>query len=409
MLADGEFVRQIAGAYEHLYDIVYLRTHPLAELLTRNAPLSRKERAWKLHHLLLDIIEELDPGAGAPVYSREWRRHRLMILRYVDGLDPQTVADRLAISRRTYYREHSDAVEAIAALLGERLISTSTEPGEAHDPDSKEDALSRLELLRLETARLARARRQVHLPEVVESAIELAQKLAGEKGISIDVELAKSAAHVTTDRNAMRAILLGILSYLVESLSSGAIHVRAWSENGRGILTVQSRGTRSAALPNDEEWVRLSMLEELGRMQGVHIAPLSDRSGLPGFRLQLSDRPRGTVLVVDDNDDVLQLFERYLAQHDYRVIVATTGSAAISLAKRLQPDAITLDLMMPDQDGWDVLQTLTNQPEIKHIPVIVCTVLSTKELSLSLGAASFLAKPVTEQSLIAALDALEIT
>ena len=62
---------------------------------------------------------------------------------------------------------------------------------------------------------------------------------------------------------------------------------------------------------------------------------------------------------------------------------------------------------MPDQDGWDVLQTLANQPETRHIPVIVCTVLSAKELALSLGAAFFLEKPITEKALISTLRMLD--
>jgi CheY-like chemotaxis protein len=62
--------------------------------------------------------------------------------------------------------------------------------------------------------------------------------------------------------------------------------------------------------------------------------------------------------------------------------------------------------MIPDPDGWSVLQTLSNQLETRHIPVIVCTVLGTKELAFSLGAAAFLEKPVTEEALLGALEAL---
>jgi CheY-like chemotaxis protein len=63
--------------------------------------------------------------------------------------------------------------------------------------------------------------------------------------------------------------------------------------------------------------------------------------------------------------------------------------------------------MMPKQDGWHVLQTLLNQPDTSRIPVIVCSVLKQKELALSLGATAFVEKPITEQALLSALDALE--
>src|SRR5437868_9740050 len=105
------YITQLAYAYEHISDLVYLRTHPLLDLLFRDSATSRKDQAWQLHHVLLDTIKELDPGPQAPAFSREWRRHRLMVLRYADGLTPQAVADQLAISRRHFYREHAMAIE----------------------------------------------------------------------------------------------------------------------------------------------------------------------------------------------------------------------------------------------------------------------------------------------------------
>ena len=128
MRSNTEFVEQLSDAYDHLYDLVYLRTHPLADLLLPNLGLRRKEKAWRLHKILLDVINELDPGPQAPVFSREWRRHRLMILRYEDGLDPQSVANELAISRRHYYREHDVAIQAVARILWDRRTVHSAEP-----------------------------------------------------------------------------------------------------------------------------------------------------------------------------------------------------------------------------------------------------------------------------------------
>jgi len=125
-----------------------------------------------------------------------------------------------------------------------------------------------------------------------------------------------------------------------------------------------------------------------------------------GFELALPIAER-TVLVVDDNEDVLELFRSYLQPHRYRVVTVRSAREVLDIARETQPYAITLDLMMPGQDGWDVLQTLLNQPETRSIPVIVCTVLRQKELALSLGAAAFLAKPVSESALLSALESLE--
>jgi len=411
MVSKEEFVDQVADAYEHLYDIVYLRTHALAELLVLDRSLSRKERAWQLHHLLLDVIDELDPGPQAPAFSRVWRRHRLMVLRYTDGLEPQAVADRLAISRRTYYREHEDAILAIASLLCDDGALDQVESQAAQQSNKDRDSLNRLELLRLEAARLSRVGRGTRLPEVIEGAVQLVQGMAEKKSIRIRVQPQSTLYQVGVDRSILRQILLGALGYLVGCLESGKIWVRAVQEGDEVLLSLEGQGIRSAggSASDSERQVLLSTLSELATMQEAQIHPITDRETVTGFRLVLPTvRPR-TILVVDDNEDALLLFQRYLSQHRYQVITAQTGAEAIALAKRTQPYAITLDLMMPDQDGWDVLQTLTNQPETRHIPVIVCTVLSAKELALSLGATFFLEKPITEQTLLSALGALEGT
>ena len=88
------------------------------------------------------------------------------------------------------------------------------------------------------------------------------------------------------------------------------------------------------------------------------------------------------------------------------MVTTQLAQDVLELAHQLRPYAITLDLMMPDQDGWDVLQMLLNQPETQHIPVIVCSVLRQRDLALSLGASLFLEKPVSEQSLLSAMEAL---
>src|SRR5579884_246970 len=125
-------------------------------------------------------------------------------------------------------------------------------------------------------------------------------------------------------------------------------------------------------------------------------------------QLTLPTAETPVVLVVDDNADVLSLFRRYLGTL-YDVHPATNGEQALRLAGQVHPDVITLDVMMPSQDGWEVLQMLKNDPSTAHIPVVVCSVLRERELALSLGAAEFLAKPVTAEHLRAALQRCSTT
>lgn len=82
------------------------------------------------------------------------------------------------------------------------------------------------------------------------------------------------------------------------------------------------------------------------------------------------------------------------------VITAKTSQQAIETAARIPLSAIILDLMMPDRDGWDLLQFFSHQPLTQSTPIIICSILRQKELALSLGAAAFIEKPFSEQDLV---------
>src|SRR5260221_8133582 len=167
-----EFTERLVDAYEHLYDLVYLRSHPFAETLVDEPSQRHKERAWQLHYVLVNVIQELSPGAQAPTFSREWRRYRLLTLRYVDGLTPQVVADQLAISRRHYYRAHDEALHALASILWQRYTATQAKTPQAVTTPLAM-ATDRLEMLRLETAQMAHQDRYSSVSAVLDGVLAL--------------------------------------------------------------------------------------------------------------------------------------------------------------------------------------------------------------------------------------------
>ncbi len=415
MLPSTQFIRQVTDAYEHLYDLAYLRTHPLMAMLVADSSLPPKERAWQLHHALLAAIDDLNPGPQAPVLSHEWRRHQLLVLHYLDGRDPQSVADQLGVSRRHYYREHEVAMEAIAGVLWQSRASRSAALREAPESAAPHDAAervplptTRLELLRLEAVRLTQSERYARLAQVVHGAVELVRDVAQSKGIRLQVDVQEELPLVPMDRSILRQILLGLLSYLVEHLERGDLRVTASYQGDRTELMLYTTDAHEwdDLAGEENERKQIATLNELAELQGAQIRPIPSHAEIIGFSLILGNPAQRTVLVVDDNEDVLHLFQSYLTQENYRVLTAHTSAEALHLAREVHPYAITLDLMMPEQDGWDILQTLTNQPETQRIPVVICTVLSAKDLALSLGASAFLEKPVTQQTLVATLQAL---
>lgn len=113
------------------------------------------------------------------------------------------------------------------------------------------------------------------------------------------------------------------------------------------------------------------------------------------------------VLCVDDDEGVITLFHRYLDKQGYRVVGLTDPTRVMEEVKRLKPYAITLDVMMPEKDGWQVIQELKTDPETRDIPVIMCTIVSEEDRGITLGAADYLVKPILEQDLVLALERLD--
>jgi len=112
------------------------------------------------------------------------------------------------------------------------------------------------------------------------------------------------------------------------------------------------------------------------------------------------------VLSIDNERPILQLYERYLKNHGYQVYGLTDPTKAVDLARKLHPVAITLDVMMPGCDGWQVLEDLKANPETRSIPVIICSILEDQGKASSLGASNYLTKPILEDDLIQALARL---
>src|SRR5579871_6302704 len=109
------------------------------------------------------------------------------------------------------------------------------------------------------------------------------------------------------------------------------------------------------------------------------------------------------VLVIDDDPLVGDLLRRSLAKDGYRVEYADSGELGLQLARQLQPDAITLDVMMPGMDGWQVMTHLKSDPEVADIPVILLSIVDDRKTGFALGATEYLTKPFDRDRLSAVL------
>jgi signal transduction histidine kinase/CheY-like chemotaxis protein len=109
------------------------------------------------------------------------------------------------------------------------------------------------------------------------------------------------------------------------------------------------------------------------------------------------------VLVVEDDRVAGDLLAHQLTEAGYRVARASTGDQAVALARQLRPDGITLDILLPDEDGLKVLTRLKAFPETQNIPVVVVSITENQELGFSLGAVDWLVKPAQRGDFLAAV------
>jgi DNA-binding response OmpR family regulator len=116
------------------------------------------------------------------------------------------------------------------------------------------------------------------------------------------------------------------------------------------------------------------------------------------------------VLVIDDEPDVLLLCRVILEHAGHEVLMAASGTEGMELARNERPDVIVLDLMMPQMDGYDVLQQLSVDDDTRSVPVLILTARTRAEDQLRgwrAGAAGYLTKPFAPVSLTANVDRLE--
>ncbi len=121
----------------------------------------------------------------------------------------------------------------------------------------------------------------------------------------------------------------------------------------------------------------------------------------------LRQNSNNPILVIDDDPEVCYTIGQYLTSKGYEVIYANSGEQGIKIAIEHQPFVITLDIMLPDKDGWTVLRELKENPVTKDIPVILVSIIGDKNLGYGLGAYEYFVKPISSDNLLSAIARLQ--
>ncbi|GIV71711.1 MULTISPECIES: response regulator [Caldilinea] len=406
------FVQMVRATLLHLYDNAYLQNHPLTALWAGDSPGDRLTHAQDLRRTLLDCIERLRPQSTA--HGDAARVYAVLTYRCVDGLTIEEIERKLGLSRRQVYREFSKGVEAVAAQLQDLLRTRNLHSlPRATAVAGLEAAPSRRELAEAELMRLRKEMRSeaLDLRQLVESLCALLDARLQPRGLRFDLSELHPASPVLADRALLRQALLNLFSYAIDVLPPNTT-LRLSTLEIEGAVQLH---LRQQALPDASEKHMAKHAPPSPRREGVALAVAESLIAAQNGRLTLHEAPGAwlaevalptaqapTVLIIDDNQGLIELFQRYLAGHRVVVIGARGGEEALQLLQQVTPQAILLDVMMPHQDGWEVLQRLRKEAA-PTTPILVCSVLREHELALSLGANDALVKPVSQPALLDAL------
>lgn len=384
---DEGFVEQVKDALEKLYDYPALHRHPLAQRFAqeRNEP-----PGHPLRRDLIAAIESLNPG-GTAMRSVPARLYNLLHMHYIGGMTLHEAANDLGISSRQAYRDLRRGQQGVAEMLWYKW-GQSDRPQQA---ESEVGPLAALSSLEQEVQRLNRHITTVALDDLLVGALGAVEKLAAESNRHITVNMPPEAQPIATNSVIARQVLLHLLSYAVRTSSGPDIALDVDMQNTTPVLTLHYTTSHSEPLPP-------TIAHLITQLRWTFARDDSDAT-----RLTLTLRPfERSVLIIDDNEGLVDLMKRYLSGAAYHVLSATNGTDGLQLATDSTPDVIIMDVMMPGMDGWEVLQRLRTQASTQAIPVIICSVIHDPELAASLGANAVIAKPVTKEAILNALDSV---
>ncbi len=391
------FNEVIKDVLSNLYDTAAIETHPILFTIIEPPATSATSKVEYVSKLILDAIEQLRPGRNdESTNSPEWRPYQIIYKRYVEGMGIQELSEQLAISTRQMRRDHHRALMALTEILWTRY--SPEQPGRTETSEAA-----------------ARPTIEVHnevidVADTTRGVIKMLKHRFDEKNVSVTMNPPETLSLVITDRVILRQALIGIFNQSLHIQDGNEVMVSFGNRDHRVeiCITLQVSSLWEPAsveeIDDDQNAVRYwcsiinaSLEEKINKEKNRQLIRWTIALPLTNQRL---------LMVIDDQPAVMNMFKRYLSHTNLLPVGVEQPEQALELARQLQPTLITLDVMMPQMDGWELLQVLKLDKKIQHIPIIVCSAWDDPDLSRLLGAAAFLKKPITQKMLLETIDRL---
>jgi CheY-like chemotaxis protein len=410
------FLIELRKALRHLYDPAVLQRSPLIALFGLD---KRANPQAVLRRLITDAVQHLKPEEGVPFYAGAWRIYHVLAYRYIEQSDQRTVALNLGLSIRQLRRQERLAERVLADYLWKEYGLEAKAPNAGAPPssvgtlapseESKTLAGPEAELTWL---RQSLPSETTQVAEFIQNVLQVAKPMLSRSAVEVRCQIPDGLPPLTGQLLLLRQAFLNLLTLSARSAPQGRVHITA--EVSLPVLYIHFRATveqGSAAIhqnDNTHPWKERSeiahqLVKAFGGDLKVTFKPTEREIITAQFDLPIGER-RVRVLVIDDNADALLLFERYFSGTRYEFTGVRDPEQALPLAQNLSPQIIVLDVMLPGIDGWELLGRLREHPLTSHVPVVVCTILPQEELAQALGAAAFIRKPVSRETLLSVLD-----
>ena len=305
-----------------------------------------------------------------------------------------------------------------------------------------------LDLSKIEAGKMEIREEDLLLEEIIEEVSNTATPLALEKGLSFNVKRnCNTRFIINTDRGRVTQVLINLIGNAIKFTQKGKIELSvsfnqekmllfSISDTGIGISEEDKKiifeefrqidGTTTRKYSGTGLGLAISkkILDLLGGK--IWVASIEGEGSVFSFTIPvkyeqekrktevmpvnvevLRKNIKNPVLVIDDDPEVRYTIGQYLISKGYEVIFAENGETGIKLAISKQPFAITLDLLLPNKDGWSILKELKENLSTKDIPVILVSIIGDKNLGYGLGAFEYFVKPISAEKLLTAFSKLE--
>ena len=284
-----------------------------------------------------------------------------------------------------------------------------------------------LDISKIEAGQLELSFTSFELRPSIEKMVKLVSPLAEKKGIDLRLDIADDIETVTTDQRRLEQVILNLLNNAVKFTEKGHVRISCRIENDHYLLSVSDTGIgmQPEELPEPLSTVPPDRYRPYAQARGdrpraVHMqeAPGYDgrnhRCGKPmgpgqHFHRAFSETARrfamsDTLLIIEDNEQNFYMMRFLLEKNGFTVIGAENGREGIEMALRHKPQAILLDIQLPEMDGYAVAAELKKHDELEGVPIIAVTsyaMVGDRERILAAGATGYIEKPINPETFVA--------